>query len=272
MPENKSLILFPTRCGPSGATVILITVALYAGFSIVLHFLGGPETEVKLYQGSYALLLVLALIFRNPMAVHVTLFTFLNMVWFWTNIWPSFWPFFPLIPLVFYAAIVAVIPSLRKTIGWLRLGKFGWSEGWLIFLTVIISSSALLLWFFLLKPDLSRFLNAFPSWNPVLLAPIGLGFALVNATIEESIYRGILMQVLDVALGAGNLSVMLQALTFGFHHIRGFPDGWIGVGMATIYGLMLGLIRRRAKGILAPFVTHVFADVVIFCILVFWVR
>jgi membrane protease YdiL (CAAX protease family) len=42
--------------------------------------------------------------------------------------------------------------------------------------------------------------------------------------------------------------------------------------MAMIYGVMLGAIRRRSRGILAPFVTHVVADLVIFVILVLMVR
>ena len=42
--------------------------------------------------------------------------------------------------------------------------------------------------------------------------------------------------------------------------------------MATVYGLMLGIIRRRSQGIFAPYMTHVFADAVIFVILVLLVR
>jgi membrane protease YdiL (CAAX protease family) len=107
-----------------------------------------------------------------------------------------------------------------------------------------------------------------PRWNPMLLIPVGLGFALVNAAIEESVYRGILMQGLDAALGLSNIPVILQAISFGLLHLNGIPCGWCGIVMATVYGLMLGLLKRRAQGMLAPFVAHVFADVVIFTMLV----
>jgi len=165
-----------------------------------------------------------------------------------------------------------LISSLRRTLGWLRLGRFDRSVWWLVFFTIIISSLGLLLWFILLKPDLSQWLAAVPSWNPILLITAGLVFALINAALEESIYRGIVMHALDAAVGAGMLSLVLQAIVFGLIHINGVPGGWLGVGMATIYGLMLGLVRRRAQGMLAPFVAHVVADVVIFCMLVLLVR
>ena len=84
----------------------------------------------------------------------------------------------------------------------------------------------------------------------MLLLLLGIGFALVNAALEESIYRGILMQALDAVFGPGVFSVVLQAIVFGLAHIQGVPDGWTGVGLATAYGAMLGLIRRRALGML----------------------
>jgi hypothetical protein len=39
--------------------------------------------------------------------------------------------------------------------------------------------------------------------------------------------------------------------------------------MATVYGFALGVIRKESRGLLAPFVTHVFADATIFLILYF---
>jgi hypothetical protein len=37
----------------------------------------------------------------------------------------------------------------------------------------------------------------------------------------------------------------------------------VGVGLATIYGLMMGVVRRRSGGLLAPWIAHVLTDVVI---------
>lgn len=110
-----------------------------------------------------------------------------------------------------------------------------------------------------------------PRWHLGLLIPVGLGFAMLNAAIEESVYRGIFMQGLDAALGAGRLAVILQAVPFGLIHLDGIPGGWAGAGMAMVYGLMLGAIKRRAQGMLAPFLAHTLADVVIFILLASWV-
>ena len=59
---------------------------------------------------------------------------------------------------------------------------------------------------------------------------------------------------------------------FGALHVRGFPRGWAGVGLATIYGVMTGGIRRRSGGMLAPWVAHVFTDIVIAGIVVMVAR
>lgn len=71
-------------------------------------------------------------------------------------------------------------------------------------------------------------------------------------------------------MGPGALHLLLQAVAFGTIHLQGIPSGPIGMLMATIYGLMRGWVKRRSGGMLAPFAAHMFADVVIFAILVFW--
>lgn len=86
--------------------------------------------------------------------------------------------------------------------------------------------------------------------------------------MEESVFRGNVMDALDSAFGPGRASIVLQAAPFAllqFH--SGFPSGNWGVALAFIYGLMLGAVRRRAKGMFAPWLTQVGADSVIFIIL-----
>jgi membrane protease YdiL (CAAX protease family) len=88
--------------------------------------------------------------------------------------------------------------------------------------------------------------------------------------MEEAIFRGIMMEALDSALGAGYCSIGIQAIPFAaLHYIAGFPNGVLGFIMVLIYGVMLGAIRRLSKGILAPLVAHIAADSTIFSILVF---
>jgi membrane protease YdiL (CAAX protease family) len=52
------------------------------------------------------------------------------------------------------------------------------------------------------------------------------------------------------------------------HYLTGFPSGVLDFFLAVVYGIILGTIRRLSKGMLAPMVAHVAADITIFSILV----
>jgi uncharacterized protein len=55
-----------------------------------------------------------------------------------------------------------------------------------------------------------------------------------------------------------------RPLGFGLLHLHGYPDGTVGAALAAGYGLLLGLLRPRAGGLLACRITHMVADSVIF--------
>jgi uncharacterized protein len=97
-------------------------------------------------------------------------------------------------------------------------------------------------------------------------------FSMANAAVEEGAYRGVILHALDRSLGPGFAALLLQAIAFGAIHIRGFPRGLLGVGLACIYGLLMGVIRRRAGGMFAPWLAHVFTDIVIAGIVLFLAR
>jgi membrane protease YdiL (CAAX protease family) len=76
------------------------------------------------------------------------------------------------------------------------------------------------------------------------------------------------MGSLDQTVGAGGWSVALQAACFGAaHFVEGFPSGWLGFAMASVYGAMMGMVCRRSGGLLAPWIAHVGADLTIFALL-----
>jgi hypothetical protein len=104
-----------------------------------------------------------------------------------------------------------------------------------------------------------------PLW---LLPLVAVVFALVNSAVEEAIFRGILLQALDSAVGAGIISLVIQAGLFGWLHYSevGFPKGFLGVAMASVYGLFLGYLRYRSRGMLAPWLAHVGTDIAVFTI------
>lgn len=91
----------------------------------------------------------------------------------------------------------------------------------------------------------------------------GHGFSLVNAAVEEAIFRGVLQTALERVNGP-LVAIVLQAVAFGVLHVLGVPTGIVGAIMAGAWGLLLGVMRWRTKGLLAPYVAHVAADATIF--------
>ncbi len=251
--EVKSTPRLPRGQAP---LVILATVAFLAilPFLSPRWFIGGTAASVLLFAW--------ALVRGGAMAVHVTLLALL--VACWAALWPPGWPLSLLGPLVLYGAVSAMIPYLRKTATWLRWGRWDRTVGWLMGVTIIVSALGLLMWFFFAQPDLTPWQAAIPAGvGPPLLIIGGLGFAAVNAAVEEMVFRGVILEGLESVLGAKTPALILQAIPFGLFHVQGIPNGVTGMAMATIYGVLLGFIRRQSQGLLAPIATHFFADIVI---------
>jgi hypothetical protein len=169
-------------------------------------------------------------------------------------------------PLAFavYGVVVHRVPWLHGVSRWLRRGAL--SVGILVLAAGIaaVSGVALFVWQEIARPDLHDLVRTFVPDLPIWLLVAGaLVFALLNAAIEEAAYRGVVLAALDVALGPGPAAVVLQAIAFGALHVHGFPRGAAGVGLACLYGLALGALRRRAGGLLAPWIAHVMTDLVV---------
>jgi membrane protease YdiL (CAAX protease family) len=124
------------------------------------------------------------------------------------------------------------------------------------------------------RPDLADLVRRFvPDWPLWLLVPAVFVFSIVNAAGEEAAYRGVVLGALDKARITAPAALVLQAVAFGALHFRaGFPPGIVGVGLTFAYGLVLGELRRRAGGLVVPFITHVLTDLVIFTIVLALVR
>jgi membrane protease YdiL (CAAX protease family) len=83
----------------------------------------------------------------------------------------------------------------------------------------------------------------------------------------------VVLGALDTARITALEALVLQALAFAALHFRaGFPRGAVGVALTFVYGLLLGYLRRRAGGLMAPFITHVLTDLVIVTIVLALVR
>ena len=185
---------------------------------------------------------------------------------------PYFWLVLAL-GLLCYAGVMRGVPWLRGTATWARWGSFDATVGFLSVAAWLLAAAALLSWYLLLHPNIADIVEAFVPPLPLgLLIAGGLIFSMVNAAVEEGAYRGVILHALDTSLGPGFAALFLQAVAFGAVHIGGFPRGWLGVGLACVFGLLMGVIRRRAGGMFAPWIAHVFTDVVIAGIVVFLAR
>lgn len=173
------------------------------------------------------------------------------------------WPWHLLLPLMI-AAIAAHgwKSDVRLALGW----QWGTATAklWLAgFAIAVLASIALVSWATLLQPDLEAFRAMVPRGNILVLVAAALGFAVLNATMEELIWRGSIQSWLVGHTGIW-LAILIQALSFGALHWAGFPSGWSGVALATIYGVMLGWLRHATGGLATPIVAHILADVTIF--------
>ncbi len=261
MTPASRLIQYPSSPNICGRGVILIDLLLLSlvPFSIRIS----PWTA-----GAALLLAAVSVLVRDVQSFHLSLFTAVLIATPWLH--PAFrsWPYALLIPLLCYGIVVLAVPVLRRSLLWLHAGIFNRSILLSVAAIAAISGVALCIWYYGIKPDVSIQIRNMPAM-PIWLFPVaGLAFATANAALEEFSFRGIIMQSTDSAFGPGLVSILIQAWLFGaMHFLQGFPRGWWGLAMTAAYGIMLGILRRKSRGMLAPWAAHVSADMVIFSIL-----
>ena len=251
--------------GKAGERIITLAVVGFFAIYLSMH-----RATPGWLLATFLLLALTALCARAVQPLHLCLFCTL-----WLLI-PLFlhplskWPLNKVTPLVVYAVVVGLSHHLRKSVLWIRPGRLGLDIWLLVSLGVVLSSAALLVWTLACRPDLGPSRDNVPAVPLWLLPLAGVAFALVNSAVEEAIFRGIFLQALDSAVGAGIISLVIQAIIFGWLHYSevGFPKGLVGVAMAFVYGLFLGYLRYRSRGMLAPWLAHAGTDIAVFAIVV----
>ncbi len=236
---------------------------------VVLLTVVSFSVQISIWAATVALLLVAAAILaRDIQSLHLPLFTAALIAA--PCLQPSLrsWPHALLVPILCYGFIVLTVPGMRQSILWFHTGNVDRNTMLSVAAVSVISAIALPIWYYALTPDVASHLRNMPDM-PVWVFPVaGLAFAAGNAAMEEFAFRGVVMQSLDSTFGPGFVSILIQAWLFGaMHFLQGFPKGWWGLAMTAVYGIMLGVLRRRSRGILAPWAAHVCADLVIFSIL-----
>ena len=258
----KGLIESPPLGSP-GARLITLGVLVFFAIHLSIHRAAPGWLLASLF-----LLTLAALCIRAVQPFH---FSLLCSLWLLIPLIApalSKWPFYKVTPLAVYAGVLAMSRHLRKSVLWFRAGRLGIDTWLFVSLVVVASSGALVVWNLICRPDLAPCQANIPSMPLWLLPLAGVAFALLNSAVEEAIFRGIFLQALDSAVGAGTISLVIQAVFFGWLHYSeiGFPKGLAGVAMASVYGLLLGYLRYRSQGMLAPWLAHAGTDIAIFTI------
>jgi membrane protease YdiL (CAAX protease family) len=178
------------------------------------------------------------------------------------RIWPLLW----VIPLLAYLAMVATIPPLRASFSRWRFGRitpFAVSAAVIIGLSTI---ATLVVFHRTVHPDVSGYRTMLPvKWFGGIVGTAIL-FPLLNAALEEIVFRGVLFDSIASQWGS-SIAVIVTAVFFGYGHMKGFPPGPIGAVLAGVFGVAIGWLRVTTGGIGLPFLTHVAADTTIFILL-----
>lgn len=178
------------------------------------------------------------------------------------------WPWIWAAPFAVYFVLVAAFSPLRKSFAWLRMGRL--SVGAIVATVGIMALTSLVLVLFHLtaRPDVQSYLSAIPfsALGGVFVA--GVVFTIVNAVLEELVFRGILFDALQSQWGKW-VTLVATAALFGFGHLRGYPSGPLGASLAALFGLAIGGLRLWTGGLALPILAHMSADATIYGILVY---
>ncbi len=178
------------------------------------------------------------------------------------------WPLTLVIVLALYAGLLGAFGPLRRRVDWFVRGRIDRVSVLLAVSFTVLAAIALVLWRFTSGADMTRYRAFVPTDIATPWVFLGLiPFAALNAAFEEILWRGALWRELERPWGRA-AALVITSVSFGLAHARGFPSGVVGVGLATIYGVMMGIIRMRTRGLLGPWAAHVIADVVIYAMVV----
>ncbi|UJR78794.1 CPBP family intramembrane glutamic endopeptidase [Sandaracinus amylolyticus] len=215
-------------------------------------------TDLALVPVVASLVIALGAMRTAPATRAITSLVAVLAVVSWTGI---LWQPAMAIALGAFALLARSLPRLAPGPTWRARGEVPWLA------TLVVGGVtpiALVLWLVVMQPDLGDVLRTYvPDETPLaLMIAGGVVFAIVNAALEELIWRGVLQDRLEALVGPV-AAIVLQALSFGVAHAHGVPRGVVGVVLAGTWAVMLGALRRHARGLVAPVIAHVIADATI---------
>jgi membrane protease YdiL (CAAX protease family) len=132
---------------------------------------------------------------------------------------------------------------------------------------IVLPSLFVLIWYYRTFPEVAKTwpMPPMPSW----IVPLAIcGAAAINGLGEELVYRFILQRSF-IRSNSPIWAILMQALAFGFLHFRnGFPQGWTGLALATLFGAAIGVQFFITRSIALAWLTHAVTDAIMFGIIV----
>lgn len=99
-----------------------------------------------------------------------------------------------------------------------------------------------------------QFVIDYSSESIYIFLRFGLLFALLNSVLEEVLWRGLILSRFVDVLGE-KWGLVVVSFGFGMYHYSiGFP--WIVCALFSVFGMLLGGIAIRSKGLLPVIILH----------------
>jgi membrane protease YdiL (CAAX protease family) len=236
---------------------------------LLIAFVASTFTAVLLPKSVYLVVLLCQL--------PLLLFFFLRdkslfrETWFWSlflvsQIWLP-WPLSFILPVIVFMIWLLISERRNEVFSWISIGIVDFRSSLFAGVLVLGTSGSLLAWYLLASPDVSDLRRMVPTESLVTILLVGLAFSIFNALWEEITFKGILWGSMTELGFRVPTIIVFQGLLFGFVHLNGFPRGWVGAGLAAVYGMCVGILKSRTKTLGIPVLVHFFADATIFVIL-----
>ena len=163
-----------------------------------------------------------------------------------------------------YAVVISRLPWLRDAARWRSAGLCDLRQVGVGAAFGLLSGLALWAWYERRPGELADAVDIAQGWSVWVLVPAGVILAVINAVLDEAVYRGVVQDSLERVLRPGSTALALQAAAFAtLHFPTGVLQGFAGIGLAFVYGLVLGLLRRRSGGLAVPVIAHTITDLAI---------
>jgi membrane protease YdiL (CAAX protease family) len=129
------------------------------------------------------------------------------------------WPWYLFLPLLIYGGIALALPPLRRTAPKLTLGRMGGAPRACAVILSVATTSVLVGFHVVARPEVIGLAAKLPTSVFGNLVLAGVCFSLVNAVLEELVFRGFLWEALAREWNAA-VALGVTAVLFGFGHVE----------------------------------------------------